>query len=371
MPIANPSRREFLAAAAAKLAERPPNLLFVLADQWRAQALPAAGDTDLRAPNLHRLATEGVHFRRAYASYPLCTPARASFLTGRFPHAARTVRNSVRLPLGEPSIAAQLKAAGYATGYIGKWHLDGEERPGFVPPGERRRGFDYWAAFNRGHAYFDSTYFRDSPEPIRPGGFEPDYQTSLAIDFIRANRSRPFFLFLSWGPPHTPRTPPPAFARMYDPRQFRLRENVPAEYEETARRGLAGYYGLCSALDANLGRLLKALDEQDPGPLGDRDALATVTAQADVVTYEWEGVPADAVRALGDRVVVRPGWRALAVAQDRLEEKTAFRRLGIAVPEFAPVDDLADLDAALETIGTPAILKTRRGGYDEIGRAHV
>lgn len=255
------SRRAFLAASAAP-PERPPNLLVILADQWRAQTLTAAGDTDLLAPNLHRLAGEGLHFRRAYASYPLCTPSRSSLITGRFPHASRTVRNSVQLPLEEPSLAAQLKSAGYATGYIGKWHLDGDARPGFVPPGPRRRGFDYWAAFNRGHSYTDSTYFRDTPEPIRPGGFEPDYQTSLAVDFIRANRARPFFLFLSWGPPHTPRTPPPRFARLYDPRRFHLRENVPADYAGQARRGHAGYYGLCSALDENVGRLLRTVDEE-------------------------------------------------------------------------------------------------------------
>jgi 5-(carboxyamino)imidazole ribonucleotide synthase len=124
----------------------------------------------------------------------------------------------------------------------------------------------------------------------------------------------------------------------------------------------------CRFLDPTAGAPAEAVGPLVVGPLGDRDALAKVTTQADVVTYEWEGVPADAVRALGDRVVVRPGWRALAVAQDRLEEKTAFRSLGIAVPEFAPVDDLADLDAALETIGTPAILKTRRGGYDGKGQ---
>ena len=124
----------------------------------------------------------------------------------------------------------------------------------------------------------------------------------------------------------------------------------------------------CRFLDPVAGAPAEAVGPLVVGPLGDADALAEVSAGADVVTYEWEGVPADAARALGERLAVRPHWKALAVAQDRLEEKTAFGRLGIGVPEFAAVDDLAGLVAALATIGTPAILKTRRGGYDGKGQ---
>jgi 5-(carboxyamino)imidazole ribonucleotide synthase len=104
------------------------------------------------------------------------------------------------------------------------------------------------------------------------------------------------------------------------------------------------------------------------GPLGDVDALAAATTGADVVTYEWEGVPADAARSIADRVPVRPTCQALDVAQDRLMEKSAFRRLGIGVADFAPVDDRSGLDTALHTVGAPAILKTRRGGYDGKGQ---
>ncbi len=272
------NRRHFVtvAASAPLLAAQPakPNVLFILADQWRAQALPSAGDPELQAPNLARLAKEGVHFDRVYASYPVCTPSRASMITGRFPHACRMPKNDLLLPREEPSIAAQLKAAGYATGYIGKWHLDGEERPGFVPPGWRRRGFDYWAGFNRGHRYYDSIYFRDEPKPIETKGFEPDYQTDLAIGFIRRNKQNPFYLFLSWGPPHTPRNPPPETRSLYDPRQFALRENVPASHAEQARQSLAGYYGLCTALDRQIGRLLRTLDEEQLT----RDTIVVFTA---------------------------------------------------------------------------------------------
>ncbi len=259
------NRRDLLkstaALATARLATsapaRKPNVLFVLAGGWRAQSLD-----DLRLPNLQAIAKQGVIFERLYTCYPQSTPARAALITGRYPFACGVRSDIAPLPVDQPSIAQQLRSAGYRTGFIGEWRLDGTEEPGFVPPGPRRHGFDYWAAFNRGRRYFDSIYFRDTPEPIHRSGFEPDYQTALAIDFIKQSGPKPFYLFLSWGPPHQPLTPPDRSAHLYDPRKIRLRANVPPEQEETTQDRYARYYALCSALDDNLGRLARALDEQ-------------------------------------------------------------------------------------------------------------
>ncbi len=253
------TRRQF-AFAAALQARRRPNVLFVLCDQWRRQTLPSAGDRGLIAPNLARLAREGVDFPRAYVSNPVCTPSRATLQTGRYAHACGMPWNNRQLPPGTPCLAEAFAAAGYKTGYIGKWHLDGEGKPGFVPPGARRRGYQEWAAFNRGHAYFNAVYFRDEDKPVAIDGFEPDGQTALAIDFLRRHQADPFFLFLSFGPPHTPRRPPDRHAATYKPANFSLRDNVPKAYEAKARAGMAGYYGLCTALDENVGRLLAELD---------------------------------------------------------------------------------------------------------------
>jgi 5-(carboxyamino)imidazole ribonucleotide synthase len=104
------------------------------------------------------------------------------------------------------------------------------------------------------------------------------------------------------------------------------------------------------------------------GALGDERALAEAADGADVVTYEWEGVPADGARFLATRHEVRPGARSLEVSQDRLREKEAFRALGIATADFAAVDSRDQLLGAAETIGLPAVLKTRRGGYDGRGQ---
>jgi arylsulfatase A-like enzyme len=255
-------RRGFLSSMGAALQTRPatrPNLLFIVADEWRAQTLPSAGDPDLVAPNLARLAREGVDFRRAYTSYPVCCPARAAMMTGKFPHAAGVPRNHMQLPLTEKTISAEMKRSGYRTGYIGKWHLDGRE-DGFVPL-ERRRGFDYWAAHNVSHRHYGSVYFRDTPEPVAVNGFEPDHQTDLAIEFIRQKSAQPFYLYLSWVAPHAPFTPPPRHA-IYDPQKFHLRPNVPEKSAAEARKNAAGYYGLCTAVDENIGRLLAEIDSR-------------------------------------------------------------------------------------------------------------
>ena len=102
--------------------------------------------------------------------------------------------------------------------------------------------------------------------------------------------------------------------------------------------------------------------------LQDADAAAALAEGATVVTYEWEGVPGATARAAGARAPLRPGAGPLEVAQDRLAEKTMLARLGVAVPAFAAVDDRGGLDEAIGGLGLPAVLKTRRGGYDGKGQ---
>jgi 5-(carboxyamino)imidazole ribonucleotide synthase len=124
-------------------------------------------------------------------------------------------------------------------------------------------------------------------------------------------------------------------------------------------------------LDPVAGAPASAVGELVVGALGDEAALAEVARGATAVTYEWEGVPADAARLLARDLPVRPGARSLEVSQDRLTEKETFRRLGIGTPAFRPVDDLSSLRAAADDVGLPAILKTRSGGYDGKGQARL
>jgi 5-(carboxyamino)imidazole ribonucleotide synthase len=111
-----------------------------------------------------------------------------------------------------------------------------------------------------------------------------------------------------------------------------------------------------------------AVGELVTGPLADRAALASTAAGADVVTYEWEGVPSESARFLAQRVPVRPGARSLEVSQDRLVEKEAFRSVGIPTAAFAPAESRQQLEGAIQRLGIPAVVKTRRGGYDGKGQ---
>lgn len=127
-----------------------------------------------------------------------------------------------------------------------------------------------------------------------------------------------------------------------------------------------------SSLDPADGAPAGAVGPLTVGALDDLDAASHAAADATVVTFEWEGVPAATTRHLEARgAVVRPPTPALEVSQDRATEKTTFAALGIPVAPWAAVDSRADLDTALDTIGTPAILKTRRGGYDGKGQAVI
>jgi 5-(carboxyamino)imidazole ribonucleotide synthase len=134
--------------------------------------------------------------------------------------------------------------------------------------------------------------------------------------------------------------------------------------------GLAGLpLGLAFRfLDPSPAATAQAVGPLQVAALDDVAAAATVASGAAVVTWEWEGIPAATARAAAAHAPVRPDPRALEIAQDRLVEKTMFDRLGIDVPAFAAVDDRAGLDAAAERLGLPAVLKTRRGGYDGKGQ---
>ena len=224
----------------------------------RSHDMGCSGNREVRTPHLDALASEGVRFSNAVSTCPICTPYRAALLTGRYPLSNGMMLNDVRLPVTETSIAHVLGGAGYATAYLGKWHLDGPYRGGFTPPGPRRQGFDYWAAANCTHDYMHSFYYRDDPAPIPIAGYDADFFTDLTIDYMReGSRDQPFALFLSWGPPHCPYTEMPPEYLTYDPASLTPRPNSTRPQLER----LAGYYAHITALDRNVGRLRAALSD--------------------------------------------------------------------------------------------------------------
>jgi len=161
------------------------------------------------------------------------------------------------------TIAKVLKGAGYDTGCIGKWHVDGHGRSEFIPR-ERRQGFDYWKVLECTHDYTNSNYYADRPEKLKWEGYDAVAQTRDAESYLRdpARTNKPFLLFLAWGPPHDPyQTAPQEFRAAYDPEKIKLRPNIPPESQKQARRDVAGYYAHCSALDQCVGDLLKTLHD--------------------------------------------------------------------------------------------------------------
>ena len=217
-----------------------------------------AGEENVITPNFDKFPREASYFKTSVSTYPICTPYRGSLLTGRTPTSTGLVLNDIPLSTDEVSIAHACKAAGYQTAYIGKWHLDGPDRKAWIPPGPRRQGFDYWAAANFDHNYDRSIYYEDTDDPKVWQGYDADDQTGRTIDYLK-NRdpSKPFCLFLSWGPPHHPyRIVDEKYLNLYDLENITQRPNCP----EAPKEDLWGYYAQTTFLDEQFGRLVNAID---------------------------------------------------------------------------------------------------------------
>jgi len=252
-----------LGASTAGAKPKRPNIVYVFPDQMRNCSWPGGGDSQVITPNLEALAREGAVFNHCVSNYPLCSPHRATLLTGRFPQ-ANTIMANVRakggLPTTEVTIADILKKQGYATGYVGKWHLypgAAEGKP--VPPGPNRHGFDWWRACFNYRKRYDTRYFDDNGQVAVIHDYAPKGQMDLMLEFIEKNKDRPFCAFLSWHPPHSPYTEAPKrFVDMYQPDKMKLRPNVPPD-APNARKNYALYFSHVSALDEEVGRLMKKL----------------------------------------------------------------------------------------------------------------
>ncbi len=275
-------RRHFLSSSAGALAVarqassaesgqtpgKRPNIVYLFSDQWRTMDHGYMGNADVRTPNIDLLADQSVNFTNAVSGIPVCCPHRASLLTGQYPLSHGLFLNDLRLNTKATSFAQALGEAGYDTGYIGKWHIDGTGRSAYIPP-ERRQGFDYWKVLECTHNYNQSRYYdKTGQESKEWKGYDAYAQTRDAVAYIRnhatqpARNQKPFGLFLSWGPPHAPyRTAPPRWVDRYDSRKLTLRQNVPPHLGKQAQSTYAGYYAHCSALDECVGWLVEALKE--------------------------------------------------------------------------------------------------------------
>ncbi len=241
-----------------------PKVVFILTDQWRAQAFGYRGDPNVRTPNIDALAARSINFENAVSVCPVCTPARSALWTGRFPTTTGMFLNDLYLPAEELTLGTAFKQAGYDTAYVGKWHVDGHGRSNYIPP-ERRQGFDYWKVLECTHDYFKSHYYAGNDTTLRTWeGYDAYAQTRDAQSYIRehAHGDKPFFLVVSFGGPHFPHHKSPEDLKaLYPPESLVLRPNVPPDQAEHSRAELQGYYAHCTAIDRCVGELGATVEE--------------------------------------------------------------------------------------------------------------
>ncbi len=267
--------------------EKRKNLLFAFADQWRADAMGYAHADPVITPNMDRFCAEATYCDHAFSTFPVCSPHRASLITGRYPLSLGFFTNcktglDLRLRDEEISIAQVLQKEGYQTAYIGKWHLDEPEQnhnpnppsgardwDAFTPPGPRRHGFDYWYSYGTYDMHLTPHYWHDSPQMICPDMWSVEYETDKAMEFMGQvrDKERPFVLFLAWNPPHSPYDQvPQRYLDLYP--DVELKDNVIVQNihhhtgeqvnytEDDLRLNTRRYYAAVSGLDDQFGKLI-------------------------------------------------------------------------------------------------------------------
>ncbi len=180
--------------------QQGPNVILLLVDDLRWDE-PGYTGYPVSTPNIDRLAANGIRFNNAYVTSSICSPSRASFITGLYPHSHGVVGNTTDLDYDNtPTIATLLKKAGYTTAMIGKWHMGQSSEP--------RPGYDRWFALP-GQGQYRNPRFNDNGRTVEVAGYNTDILTEKAIAFIAKNRKKPFFLHLGYKAVHYPFEPAP------------------------------------------------------------------------------------------------------------------------------------------------------------------
>ena len=282
------STAPFLFSANAESAERP-NVLFILTDDQRWDAMSCMGNEFVQTPNMDRIRKEGALFANAFVTTSLCSPSRASFLTGTYAHTHGVFGNRGLEfdPEQTPSFPMLLQENGYETAFVGKWHMGKSSAP--------RAGFDYWLSFS-GQGVYEDPRLNENGTEFKAQGYMTDILTEYALKFLERDRDKPFCLYLSHKAVHGPFTPaerhrnlladaqipkPPSFDDTFagkprwqreavrgwgGARRTRGRKDVPDSIPPASwdprRKNQLNYYRALSAVDEGIGRVLLSLEEK-------------------------------------------------------------------------------------------------------------
>lgn len=276
-----------------------PNLLIIIADQWRGQALGFEGKEPVKTPNLDQLAEESLVLQQMVSNYPVCSPARAMLMTGKYPIKNKVYSNvnSASAPFGielqKEAVCWSdvLKANGYSNGYIGKWHLDSPYVP-YVPTSnntgkvawnewtspDKRHGFDYWYAYgtydmHNKPMYWDTNASRDAFHYVNQWG--PIHEADKALEYMKNEGGKlrqsdsPFSLVISMNPPHSQYDlVPDKYYNIYKdiPLDLLVKDaNIPpagTQNGDLYRKEIRYYYANITGIDEQIGRILQGLKDQ-------------------------------------------------------------------------------------------------------------
>ncbi len=285
-----------------------PNIVFVLTDSYRLQALGSMDADPVSTPNLDAFAAESVSLSHCVSNRPICSPYRGMMLTGMYSHKSGVPRNcnsdrpDCYLRPHTRCWSDILAENGYSLGYIGKWHLDyPDDQPykwlserqwkerqwdAFTPPGPKRHGFGFWYAYGCCNNHMQPHYWTGNggiESRIDVDQWSAEHETDVAIEFLRnedgvyRDDRQPFALVLSTNPPHGPHDlVPEKYREMYRDKPVeellnRTNVNLETRHGRQASEEAADYFAMCTAVDENVGRLLDEIDR-----LGMRDNTVVI-----------------------------------------------------------------------------------------------
>ncbi len=279
--------------------KRHPNLVIVFPDQLRSQSLGYMGYEQVVTPNIDNFASQSLVITQAATNYPICSPTRAMFMSGKYPHANGVLSNcnSFSAPYGyelkadERTWSDVLKEKGYSMGYIGKWHLDNPYEPyvacannegepkwnEWCPP-DRRHGFDYWYAYGTYDYHLRPMYWTTKADRNAfhfADQWGPEHEAEMAIRYIKnkgdsiRKPDSPFAMVVSMNPPHMPYDAvPEKYKTIYKDTPLEdicKQENIPAigtKWGDYYRKNIKNYYAMITGVDDQFGRIMTALKEE-------------------------------------------------------------------------------------------------------------